>query len=94
MSNLDSQLDFIIHSPHPNPFNSTTTITFELPAKSSVKLEVFDITGRAISTLIDGWRNAGWHTVTFDGNGLASGLYFYKMETEGFIGYEKMVLLK
>ncbi|MCX6640698.1 MAG: SBBP repeat-containing protein, partial [bacterium] len=79
---------------YPNPFNPTTTIRYELPTRSQVKLEVFDVSGRLVSTLINGWRKAGSHEVTFDASGLAAGVYVYRLQVGEYTGVEKMVLLK
>ncbi|MCX6639367.1 MAG: T9SS type A sorting domain-containing protein [bacterium] len=64
----------------PNPFNPTTTLSFELPAASFVTLSVYDISGRKVVDLVNGKRDAGSQEVTFDGLTLASGVYLYKLE--------------
>ncbi|MBU0520547.1 right-handed parallel beta-helix repeat-containing protein [bacterium] len=87
-----------LHSAYPNPFNPMTAISYQLSAFSHVKLSVYDISGRNVATLIDGFRDVGHHEVTFDGSGLASGLYLYRLEVSGEapptykIG--KMILMK
>ncbi|MCX6640952.1 MAG: M1 family aminopeptidase [bacterium] len=78
----------------PNPFNPTTTISFQLPAASRMSLVVYDVSGRLVSTLVDGFRDAGSHQVTFDGSKLASGVYLYRLEAGGYSANGKMVLLK
>ncbi|MBU1880904.1 T9SS type A sorting domain-containing protein [bacterium] len=91
----------------PNPFNPTTAISFQLSAFSHVNLTVYDISGRKVATLIDGFRDAGYHQVTLDGSILASGVYVYRLEvsesgttigtgtpTTEFEETGKMVLLK
>jgi hypothetical protein len=67
----------------PNPFNPSTAISFKLQAASHVSLKVYDIAGRLVATLTDGWREAGTHEVMFDGSSLASGIYLYSLETSG-----------
>lgn len=79
---------------YPNPFNPTTTIGFALPEASKVLLSVYDVTGRLEVTLVDGYRNAGIHEVTFDATDLASGIYFYRLEAGQFTGSGKLVLMK
>ena len=80
---------------YPNPFNPTTSITYYLPQKSNVTLEVFDITGRKVKVLVDRTQAAGKYTVTFDGSGLSSGVYFYRLKTSnGYIQSKKMLLIK
>jgi hypothetical protein len=79
---------------YPNPFNPATTLSFNLPEAVKVRLSVFDISGRLVATLADGWRQAGTHDVTFDATGFASGLYVYRLQAGDFIASGKMVLMK
>jgi len=78
----------------PNPFNPTTAMSYELQAASRVTLRVYDTAGREVWTLVDGWREAGSHAVTFDATGLPSGIYFARLTAGGFAAVEKLVLLK
>jgi len=78
----------------PNPFNPSTVISYKLPTANYVSLKVFDIQGREIATLVDGYRSAGSHEVTFDGSGLASGVYIYRLEADNQHWIGKMVLMK
>jgi hypothetical protein len=78
----------------PDPFNPTTVLSFELRVPSRVSLKVYDTAGRLVTTLVDGWRQAGEHEVTFDGSGLASGVYVYALQTDGYRSCGKMTLLK
>jgi uncharacterized delta-60 repeat protein len=80
--------------PSPNPFNVTTVASFELRVASHVRLTVWDTAGRLVATLVNGWRQAGEHEVTFDGAGLASGVYFIRMQAGEFTGVQKMMLVK
>jgi subtilisin family serine protease len=66
---------------YPNPFNPATTIRFALPQAGDVRLSVFDVLGRQIEVVLDGRLEAGWHDVTFNASGLASGLYLYRLTT-------------
>jgi len=91
--------NFCLHSAHPNPFNPTTTIRFDLPQASWLRLDVFDVAGRGVGSaqgrpLREGWMEAGSHEVTFDGSNLASGIYIYRLEAGGFHSSGKMVMLK
>ncbi|TKJ40833.1 hypothetical protein CEE37_07680 [candidate division LCP-89 bacterium B3_LCP] len=79
---------------HPNPFNPTTTINFALPEAGQVNLIVYDLSGRHVAELVNGWRDAGMHEVTFDGSGLASGMYIYRLKAGEFTASGKMMLLK
>jgi hypothetical protein len=80
---------------YPNPFNPATIIPFELDKSSDVQLEIFNTIGMKVLTLIDGRRNAGYHTVKFDARNLASGMYFYRLIANGrLISTRKMMLIK
>jgi hypothetical protein len=78
----------------PNPFNLTTAISYELRASCLVSLKVYDTAGRQVTTLVDGWREAGTHEVKFDGSSLASGIYLYTLQAGGQTLTEKMLLIK
>ena len=83
-----------MHSAFPNPFNPITMLRFELPQASFVKMGVYDIAGRLVATLVDGWREVGVHSVTFDGLNLTSGVYICRLQAGAFTAFGKMVLLK
>ena len=79
---------------YPNPFNPATRITFSLPRTEQVRLAVYNICGQKVATLADRQMEAGIHTVEFNGLNLASGIYFYQLETTGFSEIKKMILMK
>jgi hypothetical protein len=79
---------------YPNPFNPRTIIEFELMASQLVRLEVFDVTGRTVDSLLNGWTEAGRHEVVFDGTALATGVYFYRLSYRDGFATKKMLLLK
>ncbi|MBU1882444.1 T9SS type A sorting domain-containing protein, partial [bacterium] len=81
-------------SVYPNPFNPTTSISYHLSAVSHVNISVYDVSGRLVAELIDGFRDAGSHEVTFDAVGLSSGIYLYKLTTDQHQSMGKMVLMK
>jgi predicted outer membrane repeat protein len=88
-----------LHANYPNPFNPVTTLSYDLPVASNVCLEIYNITGQLVTTLADGWQEAGRHQVTWnstDENGqpVASGIYFYQLKTADFVQSKKMILLK
>ncbi|RJP81843.1 MAG: T9SS C-terminal target domain-containing protein [Candidatus Zixiibacteriota bacterium] len=85
---------FALHPPHPNPFNPATAMSFELRAASYVTLRVYDTAGREVAVLVNGWKPAGAHEATFDGAGLASGIYLVRLEAGNFTQIQKLVLLK
>jgi hypothetical protein len=78
----------------PNPFNATTAISFKLQDASHVSLKVYDTAGRLVATLVDGWREAGTHKATFEGSGLASGIYLAVFSAENQSQSLKLILLK
>jgi hypothetical protein len=78
----------------PNPFKSSTNISFRLAKAGYVSLNVFDLSGRRIQTLIQGQRNAGQHSVKFSGNNLTAGIYIYRLEADGFSKTGRMILEK
>ena len=83
----------------PDPFNPSTTISYQLTAGSVVRLRVYDLLGRQIATLVNGYENVGFHTVRWNGQneqGVAasSGIYFYQLHAGNFVSTKKMVLLR
>jgi hypothetical protein len=86
--------EFALGQNYPNPFNPTTTLRFDLPNAAKVTLGVYDVSGRLVTTLIDGFHQAGSYEAIFDAAGLASGVYIYRMEAGDFIASGKMVMLK
>ena len=85
---------YYISQNYPNPFNPSTTIKYDLPKDGLITLEVYDILGRKIATLINENRNAGRYGQTFDASSLTSGIYVYKLQADDFISSKKMILLK
>ncbi|TKJ40121.1 hypothetical protein CEE37_10320 [candidate division LCP-89 bacterium B3_LCP] len=83
-----------LNSASPNPFNPSTLISYKLPAMSCISLNVYDISGRLVSELANGWRDAGVHEVTFDASGLTSGIYIYRLKSGDHTVSGKMVLMK
>lgn len=79
---------------YPNPFNALTNITFSLPAKEHVVLKIFDILGNEVRTLLDAEREAGPHTIRFNGGSLSSGVYIYKIQAGSNISSRKLIFLK
>ncbi len=79
---------------YPNPFNPSTSISFDLPATSNVVLNIYDMLGRKVATLVDKSMNAGTHNVQFDASQLSSGMYIYRIEAGSFTSIRKMMLIK
>lgn len=78
----------------PNPFNPTTVITYDIAKSSHVRLTVYDVLGREVSTLVNAEKSPGQYRVTFDGSGLASGVYFYRLDAGKYVSTRKLLLLK
>ena len=76
------------------PFNPSTSINYELPKSSVVRLSVYDILGREVSVLVNQRKNAGSYEVKFDAAGSPSGVYFYRLKAGDFVQSKKFVLLK
>jgi hypothetical protein len=78
----------------PNPFNPITVASYELRVASYVILAVYNVAGRKVAELVNGWRDAGAHEVTFDASGLPSGVYFAKVTYDGQSQVQKLMLIK
>jgi len=78
----------------PNPFNPTTTFIFSLPAAESLSLKIYDVLGRLVETVFQGKMMAGEHRLEYNGSNLASGVYFYRLDTENYAASRKMLLMK
>jgi hypothetical protein len=83
-----------LYSNYPNPFNPSTTIGFEILQAGRVTLRVYDVQGREVATIVEGTLPAGIHSLKFDGSGLASGMYFYRLIAGSFTQTRKMLLLR
>jgi len=90
----DIPTEFTLNQNYPNPFNPATSIQFGLPKTGFVSLQVFDMTGRRVATLVDENKTAGWHTVSFDASNLASGMYIYRLQSGDFVSTRKLILVK
>jgi hypothetical protein len=91
-------LRFALRQNLPNPFASATTIRFDLPAMARVQLEIFDVLGRRVTTLVDGVYRAGYHSAVWDrrdrlGYQASPGVYFYRLSSGPLVERRKMVLL-
>jgi hypothetical protein len=94
-SSSDIPAEFELAQNHPNQFNPTTTIKYNLPKSAQVKIELFDMLGRKIKVLMNESRQAGTHNLTIDAGGLASGVYIYTLKSDiGYSAVKKMILMK
>ena len=90
---------FQLSQNHPNPFNPTTTIKFQLPVDANVRIELFNSIGQKVSELLNSDLSGGVHEVSFEGSNLSSGIYYYTMNAVGkdgsnFTSTKKMILMK
>ncbi len=86
--------NFTLAQNFPNPFNAQTTISYNLPKAADVTLDIFDILGRRVETLIKGHEMPGVHSISWDAKDFPSGIYFYKIKAGEFKGIRKCILLK
>jgi len=92
--NNNGSTQFDLKQNFPNPFNPVTRIRYDLPVASPVLLQIFDIDGRLVETLVDGFQSAGHHSIEWTKNDLPSGTYFYKLSVGNLAAVRKMLLIK
>jgi hypothetical protein len=85
---------FALGQNYPNPFNPTTQINYSVPVKGFITLKVYNLLGKEIATLYSGIQQEGNFTMTFNGTGLASGVYFYRLQANNFVDTKKIILMK
>lgn len=86
--------NYTLSQNYPNPFNPNTVINFSLPKAGYITLKVYDMVGREVAMLANGFQHAGSYSVDFNAEGLASGIYLYKISSENFTQVKKMMLIK
>ena len=85
---------YSISQNYPNPFNASTVIRYNLPERSHVTIEIYDLLGRKVETLVQEERSAGYHQVVWDAEDVPSGVYFYRIQAGNCIMSRRMLLLK
>jgi len=85
---------YFLSQNYPNPFNPSTMIRYGLPERSQLSLTVYNTLGQRVAVLAEGDQEAGYHEVRFDGSGLASGVYFYRLQAGTYVETRKLILLK
>jgi Secretion system C-terminal sorting domain/Immune inhibitor A-like, MAM domain len=86
--------EFALNNAYPNPFNPTTMLTYDVASLSNVNIKVYNLMGQEIATLYNGTQTIGRHSVSFDASNLSSGVYFVRMQTDGFNAMQKILLMK
>ena len=86
--------DFVLYQNYPNPFNPSTTIRYGLPNRSDVTLAVFNALGQQVAVLQKGELDPGYHEVKFDGAGLASGVYMYRLQAGNYVATKRVILVR
>jgi hypothetical protein len=89
-----SPTQFVVNQNYPNPFNPTTTIRYGLPHKTFVTLAVYDTLGQQVAQIVNEQQQAGYHETVFRGDGLASGVYFYRLQLGNFAATRKVILVR
>jgi hypothetical protein len=87
-------LKFLLYQPYPNPFNIQSTIQYDLPVHSQVTIDIYNILGRKVETLVSERQQAGPHSITWDAKDFSSAIYFYRITANDFSQSRKMILLK
>jgi hypothetical protein len=90
----DLPAEYKLYNNYPNPFNPSTTIEYSLPKESKVQIEIYDILGRKITTLINEYQKAGIHSTTFNAGSLSSGIYFYRLTAGNYMSTKKLLFIK
>lgn len=85
---------FALEQNYPNPFNPSTTINYQLPESGNVTIKIYDVLGNEVASLVNQFKEAGYHSVNFNASEFASGVYVYKIQAGNFISAKKMILNK
>ncbi|MGA9364840.1 MAG: LamG-like jellyroll fold domain-containing protein [Bacteroidota bacterium] len=96
MAGRESEIpsEYRLEQNFPNPFNPSTVFEFALPKQTHVKLEMFNLLGERVAAVVDETLSAGYYSVPFNGVSLATGVYFYRMQTDDFVQTKKLLILK
>ena len=86
--------EYVLMQNYPNPFNPVTSIRYGLPKPSLVRLEIYNVLGQRVKTLVNEYQKAGYYLISFNAQNFASGLYIYHLQTEQFQAIKKMIFVK
>ncbi len=90
----DVPTNYVLEQNYPNPFNPSTTISYTVPNNSMVKINVYNIVGQEVAVLVNEYKSAGQHEISYAANGLSSGIYLVRMQADHYVSMMKMTLLK
>jgi hypothetical protein len=93
-TNTEAPKDFNLYVNYPNPFNPSTTIKFDIPFGSFVKLTIYDILGKEVAVLVNNKLNPGQYNIIWNASGFNSGVYFYRISAGDYTSVKKMLLIK
>lgn len=85
---------YSLNQNYPNPFNPSTVVQYAIPEATNVKIEIFNITGEKVATLVDEFKSEGYYEISFDASGLPTGMYLCRINTGAFVSTKKMILMK
>jgi len=94
INNFGQEYSFELSQNFPNPFNPSTTVSFEIPTMGVVSVKVYDVSGKEVAILLNEKKHAGRYEINFNASNLSSGIYFYRLEFDGNVRFKKMTLLK
>jgi hypothetical protein len=92
--NISKPAVYSISQNYPNPSNPKSKIDFEIPEESKVTIKLYNLLGQEVSTILNEQKEAGYYSIEFDGSNISSGVYFYRIDTNGFSKVNKMIILK
>ena len=87
-------VEFVLDNIYPNPFNPSTNISFAVPIDAHVEISIYDINGRLVKSLVNNVLSAGYYEIEWNASNESSGVYILKMQSEGFVDNQKMMLIK
>jgi flagellar hook assembly protein FlgD len=91
---VQTAFEYALDQNYPNPFNPSTAIQFSLEKPGKTVLEIYNTLGQKVATLVNGELSAGAHRYQWNASGLASGVYFYRLQSNEFVATKKMILVK
>jgi hypothetical protein len=91
---FESVKEYSLSQNYPNPFNPCTEINYSLAKSGNITLKIYNLLGSEVATLVNGFNEAGKHSVKFNANDITSGIYFYTIKADGFTSTRKMILMK